>query len=90
MTFELKDTVNPREIYDYMMKLTFPYKYEVEYHIWEKSYLYDVDGEGRVLFSDLTTIGAYFGSELIGCIQYGKTAFGFDDNGEISDRFFIR
>ena len=42
MTFELKDTVNPREIYDYMMKLTFPYKYEVEYHIWEKSYLYDM------------------------------------------------
>ena len=88
MTFELKDTVNPREIYDYMMKLTFPYKYEVEYHIWEKSYLYDVDGEGRVLFSDLTTIGAYFGSELIGFIQYGKTAFGFDNNGEVSDKIF--
>ena len=53
-------------------------------------FLYVVDGEGRGLFSDLSTIGAYSGSELIGFIQYGKTAFGFDDNGEISDRFFIR
>ena len=42
MTFELKNTVNPRELYDYMMKLPFPYKYEVEYHIWEKSYFYDM------------------------------------------------
>ena len=85
MTFELKDTVNPREIYDYMMKLTFPYKYEVEYHIWEKSYLYDIDGEGRLLFTDLTTIGAYLGGQLTGFIQYGRTALGFDENGEISN-----
>ena len=42
MTFELKNTVNPRELYDYMMKLPFPYKYEVEYHTWEKSYFYDM------------------------------------------------
>ena len=71
MTIELKNIVNTREIYDYMVNLSFPYNYEVEFDTWEKSYLYDIDGEGRTLFSDLTTIGAYLGSKLIGFIQYG-------------------
>ena len=88
MTIELKNIVNTREIYDYMVNLSFPYNYEVEFDTWEKSYLYDIDGEGRTLFSDLTTIGAYLGSKLIGFIQYGKTAFGFDCDGEISDAVF--
>ena len=68
-----------------MASLPFPYNYEPEFDIWEKSYLYDVDGDGRILFSDLTTVGAYQDNHLTGFIQYGKTAFGFDDNGEISD-----
>ena len=59
MKVELKKGVNSREIYDYMRNLSFPYHYEVEFNTWEKSYLYDIDGEGRTLFSDLTTIGAY-------------------------------
>ena len=85
MKFELKKVENSREIYDYMRKLPFPYNYEVEFNTWEKSYLYDIDGEGRSLFLDLTTVGAYFGSKLVGFIQYGRTAFGFDENGELSD-----
>ena len=88
MKFGLKEVVNPREIYDYMRNLPFPYHYEVEFNTWEKSYLYDIDGEGRTLFSDLTTIGAYLGSKLVGFIQYGRTALGFDENGEISDTVF--
>lgn len=88
MKFELKKAVNSREIYDYMINLTFPYNYEAEFNTWEKSYLYDIDGEGRTLFSDLTTVGAYLGSKLVGFIQYGRTAFGFDENGEISDTVF--
>lgn len=88
MRFELKKVVNTREIYDYMMNLPFPYKYEVGFDCWEKSYLYDVDGEGRTLFSGLTTVGAYFDNKLVGFIQYGRTAFGFDENGEISDTVF--
>lgn len=85
MITELKKVVDEREIYDYMEKLSFPYHYEVDYDIWKKSYLHDVDGEGRALFSDLTTLGAYADSKLVGFVQYGKTAFGFDDEGEVSD-----
>lgn len=85
MKYELKKVVNPKEIFDYMKLLPFPYNYDAEYTAWEKSYLYDIDGEGRLLFSDLTTIGAYLGSQLAGFIQYGRTALGFDENGEISD-----
>lgn len=55
MRLELEKVVDTREIYEYMIRLSFPYKYEVEFNTWEKSYLYDVDSEGRTLFSDLTT-----------------------------------
>lgn len=36
----------------------------------------------------MTTIGAYLDHKLVGFIQYGRTAFGFDENGEISDTVF--
>lgn len=78
-------TEDPKEIYDYMFKLSLPYNYDTEFDIWKKSFLYDVDGEGRILFSNLTTTGAYLNEKLTGFIQYGSTAFGFDENGEISD-----
>lgn len=81
----LKRIVNLKDIYDYMVNLSFPYHYEVNFDTWEKSYLYDIDGNGRILFSDLTTLGAYLEGKLIGFIQYGKTAIGFDNHGEISD-----
>jgi GNAT superfamily N-acetyltransferase len=81
----IKESVDLKTIYDYMKKLSFPYHYEVEYDLWEKSYLHDVDGEGRTLFHNLTTMGAYNDGKLIGFIQYGRTAFGFNEKGEISD-----
>lgn len=85
MNIELKEVVNSRDIYNYMVDLSFPYHYEADFDTWEQSYLYDVDGEGRTLFSDLITVGAYLDDKLTGFIQYGKAAFGFDDHGEISD-----
>lgn len=33
----------------------------------------------------MTTIGAYLGGKLAGFVQYGETAIGFADNGEITD-----
>ena len=52
-----------REIYDYMSKMTFPYNYVTDYKTWGKSYLYDIDGDGRTLFSELETMGGIFGQE---------------------------
>lgn len=80
----IKENVDLREIYEYMKKLSFPYNYDVSYDLWEKSYLYDMDGEGRILFRNLETLGAYEDGRLVGFIQYGQTAFGFDETGEIS------
>lgn len=37
------------------------------------------------MFFDLQTVGAYAEGRLIGFIQFGKTAFGFDDDGKITD-----
>ena len=73
-----------REIYDYMANMAFPYRYKADYAAWERSYSQNIDGAGRILFTDLETAGAYRGGRLIGFIQYGETAFGFDRHGEIS------
>lgn len=85
MNIKIRNVENTKEIYEYMTNLAFPYNYKPDYRTWEKSYLYDVDGNGKTLFSELKTKGAYCDNELIGFIQYGKSAFGFDDSGEISD-----
>ena len=47
---------------------------------WQTSMYADVDSDGRSLFNDLHTK-----FEEGGMIQYGITAFGFDENGELSD-----
>lgn len=85
MDYELK-TVGSNEVYQYMSDISFPYHYPVDFSLWEKSYLEDRDGEGRVLFSGLEALGAYADARLIGYIQFGRTALGFDDSGDISDR----
>jgi len=82
MTVEIRKIRDTKEIYGYMSELTFPYNYKTDHETWERSYLNDIDGEGSSLFSESETIGAYSGSKLIGFIQYGMTAFGFDGSGE--------
>ena len=56
MEIVLKKVENTRDIYNYMVNLSFPYNYGVEFDTWEKSFLYDTDGDGRTLFSDLTAV----------------------------------
>ena len=90
MNIEIRRIEDTKEIYEYMTELPFPYNYKPDYKTWERSYLYDVDGGGKTLFSELETVGAYYGNKLAGFIQYGKTAFGFDGNGEISDAVSYR
>ena len=85
MEVEIRVVDNVREIYEYMETLHFPYHYKVDFDAWKKSYLYDIDGEGRKQFLSLTSIGAYFDGKLTGFIQYGKSTCGFNDNGDIAD-----
>ena len=72
------------QIYHYQMKFHSPYFFSVEYDTWRKSFADDVDGEGRTLFKKLFVKAVYDEGEIIGFIQYGNTAFGFDNQGEIS------
>lgn len=73
-----------KQIYHYQLQFSSPYFFSVDYGTWEESFLRDVDGEGRILFQELCVKGAYDDNKLIGFIQYGKTAFGFNDRGAIS------
>lgn len=70
-------------LFNYQLGFDSPY-FDTDYNNWEKSFAMDVDGEGRTLFRKLEVKAAYDGTELIGFIQYGNTAFGFDERGEIS------
>lgn len=85
MDFEIKAANDPREIYACMAGIPFPYNYAAGYDEWERSYLSDIDGGGRRLLSGLTTLGAYCGGAPAGFVQYGRTGFGFAENGELSD-----
>lgn len=56
-----------------------PYHFPVEKDVWEKSMYDDVDSDGRQLFTQL-----HSQSSDHGMVQYGYSAFGFDESGEIS------
>lgn len=73
-----------KKVYAYQMRFASPYFFSVDYASWEKSFTNDIDGEGRTLFKELFVKGAYDNDELVGFVQYGQTAFGFNDRGEIS------
>lgn len=75
---------NLKDIYDFQLRFQTPYFYDVDFETWEKSFSDDIDGEGRVLFKELDVKAVYDEDELVGFVQYGKTAFGFAANGEIS------
>lgn len=76
---------NMKDIYWYQTRFSHPAMYPVDFDIWEKSFLHDIDGEGRTLFKELTVKGAYLENELVGFIQYGRATLGFDKDGKISE-----
>ena len=78
------DTYNLKDIYDFQLSFKTPYFFDVSFDTWKKSFEDDIDGEGRELFKELFVKAAYDNDKLVGFVQYGKTAFGFADNGEIS------
>ena len=63
----------------YQTSHTAPFHFPVTEPLWLQSMNDDVDSDGRKLFDSLT-LSVIPG----GMIQYGHTAFGFDENGEIS------
>lgn len=82
---KITDNFKLEDIYDFQLSFKSPYFYNVDFDDWKQSFETDIDGEGRTLFSVLTTKAVYDKDKLIGFIQYGKTGFGFDANGEISN-----
>lgn len=58
-----------------------PFHFPMTEEIWKESMYLDVDSDGNLLFDDLKTVVTDHGM-----IQYGHTAFGFDDSGSISNR----
>lgn len=73
-----------KPIYHYHMSFQSPYFFPVDFSVWKRSFEADVDGEGRELFKELAVKAVYEENELLGFIQYGTTAFGFDSRGELS------
>lgn len=80
----ITDAVNLNDIYKFQLSFETPCFFDVSLEDWEKSFENDIDGEGRTLFKELLLKAVYDDEELVGFVQYGKTAFGFADNGEIS------
>lgn len=80
----IADVANLEQIYHYQMRFPSPQFFSTAYDVWKRSFAEDVDGGGRTLFKELFVKAAYEENRLIGFIQYGKTAFGFDHRGEIS------
>ena len=81
---KITDTYNLKDIYNFQLSFKTPYFFQVDFDTWKKSFEDDIDGEGRELFRELNVKAVYDNDELLGFVQYGKTAFGFADNGEIS------
>ena len=82
----ITNTFDLKAVYDFQLGFQTPYFFSVSFEEWKKSFENDTDGEGRVLFKELCVKAVFDENELVGFIQYGKTAFGFDQSGEISDK----
>ena len=81
---KITDSFNLKDIYDLQLSFETPYFFDVNFDTWKKSFEEDIDGEGRKLFKELFVKAVYDNDKLLGFVQYGKTAFGFDESGEIS------
>ena len=83
---KITDVINLRDVYDFQVSFHTPYFFETSFEVWKLSFESDIDGEGRALFKELMVKAVYDETTLLGFVQYGKTAFGFDSSGEISSK----
>lgn len=84
MMYTITDQISLEQLYRYQLRMQTPYFFPVDFDAWKSSFTADTDGEGRPLFRELTVKAAFAGEALVGFIQYGRTAIGFDQNGDIS------
>lgn len=82
---KITDNFRLQDIYDFQLSFESPYFFNVSFDDYKNSFECDIDGEGRTLFSEIFVKAVYEEDVLLGFIQYGKTAFGFDENGELSN-----
>ena len=80
----IKNITDLVQVYDYQLRFPAPFFFPTNFESWLRSFTQDVDGEGRLLFRNLDAKAAFDGNTLVGFVQYGSTAFGFDAQGEIS------
>lgn len=83
---KITDNLNLKDIYDFQLSFDSPYFFDTDFEEWKNSFESDIDGEGRTLFNELNVKAIHEKEELLGFVQYGKTAFGFDESGEISNK----
>ena len=81
---EISDVNSLIQIYKYHMSFHSPQFIFSNFEEWKKSFKEDIDGEGRTLFKELFVKAIYEDANIVGFIQYGKTAFGFLETGDIS------
>jgi ribosomal protein S18 acetylase RimI-like enzyme len=80
----IKNITDLAQVYDYQLRFPAPFFFPTSFESWLRSFTQDVDGEGRLLFRNLDVKAAFDDNTLVGFVQYGSTAFGFDAQGEIS------
>ena len=83
--FQVKRIDDIRELYHYYQKIEAPYYFRTSFEEWSKSLENDIDNQGKTMFAELYLLGAYEDDVLTGFVQYGLSAFGFNEQGEISD-----
>lgn len=69
---EISDVNNLIQIYKYQMSFHSPQFIFSNFEEWKKSFIEDIDGEGRTLFKELFVKAIYEDTSLVGFIQYGK------------------
>lgn len=79
--------IHSSALFDFWRKHnTAPYHFPMTEEMWADSMYFDKDNDGRTLFSDLKTDYTEQYGRCTAMIQYGRTAFGFDDSGEFSEK----
>lgn len=77
---------NCEELYRSQTKFRAPNLYPASFEAWSASMFQDTDGDGRGLFRELRTLAACDDRRILGYIQFGRTACGFDGDGRLSEK----